>query len=206
MVPFRMLIVMYCEWFRICSLFAYKKSILKRWDVLLSALYILLCTMCITVHATHALDILVAGILGRASELVPSSLGPDSRWVIILRNGVVRMKQNLSTAHKFVVSSFQNIYEFCGHYLASIFVAFCRFHRCCENQTNLAEGQLFMSKNQSEIVWQCLCLHIVICSIHEYTHQRLPQPCRHVAVETLTKLWWLKNICNSFWGKRWEVT
>ena len=32
-----------------------------------------------------------------------TDLGPDFRRVVMLRNGAVRTKQNLSTAHEFVV-------------------------------------------------------------------------------------------------------
>ena len=58
-----------------------------------------------------------------------SDQGPDFRKVVMVRNAGVRTKQNLSTAHDFIVCYFQNIYEFRGHYLAGIFVAFSRFRR-----------------------------------------------------------------------------
>ena len=39
----------------------------------------------------------------RILDLLSGVQGPDFRVVIMLRNGALRMKQNLSNAHKFVV-------------------------------------------------------------------------------------------------------
>ena len=49
-------------------------------------------------------------------------------------------------------ASFQNIYQFCEHYLSGIFVAFCLFRCCQENQINPPEGQFLILQSQSEIV------------------------------------------------------
>ena len=79
--------------------------------------------------------------------------GPDFRKVVILRNGAVCTNQNLSNAYEFVVCWFpKHLRISWALYLAGIFVTFCRFRSCYENQTNPPEGQLLISKNQSEIV------------------------------------------------------
>ena len=81
------------------------------------------------------------------------------------------MKQNLSNAHEFTVCKFPKQLRISWTLPNHYFFAFCRFHSCCDNQTNLPEGQLLIWKNQSEIIWQPLCLHFVFYFIHKYTQQ-----------------------------------
>ena len=95
----------------------------------------------------------------------------DFQKVAMLRNGAVRTKQNLSNAHEFVVCLFPKHLRISRTSLKRYFLCLCRFRRCCDNQTNPPEGKLFISRNQSEIVWQRLYLHFVFYFIHKYTQQ-----------------------------------
>ena len=78
------------------------------------------------------------------------------------------MKQNLSNTN-LLFACFQNIYQFCEHYLSGIFVAFCLFCCCQENQINPPEGQFLILKNQSEIVWHAF-VYILYFSTFTNTH------------------------------------
>ena len=101
----------------------------------------------LSLYSVHQLSMQYSAFI-----LNPSLFRGQIRKVVMLRNGPVRTKQNLSNAHVLVVCWFPKHYEFRRHYLAGIFVAFCRFRSCCENRTNPLKGQLLISKNQSEIV------------------------------------------------------
>ena len=78
--------------------------------------------------------------------------GLDFRRVVMLRKEAVRTKQKLRTAHEFVVCRFPKYLRISWALLSRYFRCLLRFSRCCETQTNPAEGQLLMSNNQSEIV------------------------------------------------------